>query len=232
MASMGLGSKLGIDMEGEVGGLMPSASLYEKLYNGRWNGSTVMWVGMGQGEVRTTPLQLCNLAAVIGNRGWYRVPHIHQPENGAALDSKYTTKHFSIANAKSFDTVVEGMKTCVVSGTASREKSPYYEWCGKTGTAENDGKDHSIFIAFAPKENPKIAICVYVENAGFGSELAAPVGALLIEQYLTGSLSERSMIKTQEWEKLVVVPDNLGMPNDPLLETTSLSKSSLQQASR
>ncbi len=232
MTSMGLGAMLGIDMEGEASGLMPDSSLYEKLYNGRWNGTTVMWVGMGQGEVRATPLQLCNLAAVIGNRGWYRVPHIHQPVNGFPLDTKYTTKHFSIANAKAFDTVVEGMKTCVTSGTASRQKSPFYEWCGKTGTAENDGKDHSVFIGFAPKDNPKIAICVYVENAGFGADLAAPVGALVIEQYLTGTLTKRSENHAMQWEKFQVVPDNLGMPNDSLLQTYSINKKEMQQASR
>lgn len=215
LQSMGFGAPLGIDLPGEVGGLLPDGSYLNKTHNGRWNGTTIMWIGMGQGEVKCTPLQLCNLAAMIANRGYYIVPHIHVYTPSDSLYMKYAIKHQCLAFPETFTPVIEGMRLAVTRGTAVHLNTPDYEICGKTGTAENDGDDHSIFIAFAPKDDPQIALCVYVENAGFGADLAAPIGGLLIEQALKGTLSPRSEHKAKQWEQYFVIPnstDSLHVP--------------------
>lgn len=195
MHSFGLGKPLGVDMEGEASGLIPDAAYLRKRHT-RWNGTTVMWMGMGQGEVTTTPLQLCNLAVLIANRGWYITPHIHQNPAGAT-DTTFTTRHYAKGTADAFDVVVRGMRACIVNGTAASINRPDYRICGKTGTAENEGADHSIFMGFAPMEKPKVAVSVYVENGGFGADLAAPIASLIIEQQVNGHLSEKSKIKAQ-----------------------------------
>lgn len=195
MHSFGLGKPLGIDMEGEASGLIPDAA-YLRKHHTRWNGTTVMWMGMGQGEVTTTPLQLCNMAALIANRGWYITPHIHQNLTGVA-DTTFTTRHYVKGTTDAFDVVIRGMRACVINGTAASINRSDYRICGKTGTAENEGVDHSIFMGFAPMEKPKVAISVYVENGGFGADLAAPIASLIIEQQVNGSLSEKSKIKAQ-----------------------------------
>lgn len=206
MTSMGLGQPLGIDLPGEQGGLVPNAALLEKQFNGRWNESSIMWLGMGQGEIMVTPLQLCNLAAMIANRGFYYIPHIHQPTAAAPLDNTYTSRHQCKATPQSFETVIAGMREAVVSGTCKMIDNSNYQICGKTGTAENPGEDHSIFIGFAPMDVPQIAISVYIENGGFGADLAAPLAALMMEQYITGKLSERSERKVKQWENYFVLP--------------------------
>lgn len=223
MHSMGLGMPLGIDMEDEAAGLVPDAAYLEKAYNGRWNGTTIMWVGMGQGEIHVTPLQLCNLAASIANRGYFYTPHIHQATDDHPLDPKYTTKHLCKPAPKAYDTVVEGMRAAVKSGTAASINTADYQICGKTGTAENSGEDHSIFIGFAPMDNPQIAVAAFVENGGFGADLAAPVAALMIEQALNGRLSKHSEHKVTQWQQYYVVPD-LDTPqatDDPTEDGTS-----------
>lgn len=201
MSALGLGRPLGIDMEGETGGEMPNSEILERLYNGRWNEATIMWVGMGQGEVLATPLQLCNLAAIIANKGYYYIPHIHKD-----VDTAYTTRRLSTASPEAFELVREGMRKAVTTGTATAIRHPDWQICGKTGTAENPGEDHSVFIGYAPMNNPKIAVSVYVENAGFGADLAAPIAQLMIEQYLTGKLSEHSERKARQWYDFMVVP--------------------------
>jgi penicillin-binding protein 2 len=221
MESMGLGMPLGIDLPSEVGGLLPTSDYLNKAHEGSWNGTTVMWIGMGQGEVKCTPLQLCNLAALIGNRGYYLVPHTRKYALGDSLYMKYARKHQCLVFPETFDPVVEGMRLAITKGTAASINTPDYEICGKTGTAENDGEDHSIFIAFAPRVNPRIAICVYVENAGFGADLAAPIGALVIEQALKGKLSPRSEHKAKQWEDYFVIPnstDSLHVPEVPMMD--------------
>lgn len=195
MHSFGLGRPLGVDMEGEAGGIIPDAEYLRKQHT-RWNGTTVMWIGMGQGEVAVTPLQLCNLAALIANRGWFVTPHIHKHPAGAA-DTTYTARHYAKGTADAFDVVVRGMRACVLNGTAASINRADYHICGKTGTAENEGADHSIFMGFAPMEKPKVAVSVYVENGGFGADLAAPIASLIIEQQVNGHLSEKSKIKAQ-----------------------------------
>jgi len=185
MASMGLGSPLGIDMAGEVSGVMPDSHYLDSLHT-RWKSQTIMWIGMGQGEVTVTPLQLCNLAASIANEGYYIAPHIHHASPDNPQDAKYTKKHYTLAGYMAYNLVIEGMQGVITRGTAKAQASKQYEWCGKTGTAENaEGDDHSIFIGFAPKDNPAIAIAVYVEHAGFGADVAAPIAAKIVEQYLT-----------------------------------------------
>lgn len=201
MSALGLGRPLGIDMEGETGGEIPNSEILERLYNGRWNEATIMWVGMGQGEVLATPLQLCNLAAIIANKGYYYIPHIHKD-----VDTTYTTRRLSTASPEAFELVREGMRKAVTTGTATAIRHPDWQICGKTGTAENPGEDHSVFIGYAPMNNPKIAVSVYVENAGFGADLAAPIAQLMIEQYLTGKLSEHSERKARQWYDFMVVP--------------------------
>ena len=206
MASMGLGQSLGIDLPGEAGGFIPDSAYLRHAYHGRWNGATIMWVGMGQGEVKLTPLQLCNLCASIANRGYWYTPHIHQPTPGHPLDSKYTVRHRCLPSPKAYQVVIDGMRGAVTYGTAKSIKDTRFTICGKTGTAENTGEDHSIFMGFAPMTSPRIAVSVYIENGGFGADLAAPIAALLIEQYLTGTLLPRSEHKVRQWENYIVLP--------------------------
>lgn len=196
MWSMGLGHPLGVDLPDEACGTIPDSAYLQRIHRGNWNGTTVMWVGMGQGEVQTTPLQLCNLAAMIANRGWYLTPHIHLRQQEQSVG-----KHVCMARPDAYDTVIAGMRAAVVSGTCAGINTKAYKICGKTGTAENEGEDHSIFMGFAPMENPRIAVSIYVENGGFGADLAAPLASLMFEQYLTGSLSAQSQLRAKRWER-------------------------------
>ncbi|MFQ7114225.1 penicillin-binding transpeptidase domain-containing protein [Hallella bergensis] len=217
MQSMGLGRTLGVDLPDEVSGVMPD-SAFLAAKHGSWNGTTVMWMGMGQGEVRTTPLQLCNLAAVIANRGFYLTPHIHESAARLAIAEQDTTKHHSLATPEAFDIVVRGMRAATVNGTAASLNNPDYEICGKTGTAENEGEDHSIFMGFAPMEKPRIAVSVYVENGGFGADLAAPLAALMMEQHINGRLSQKSERRAAKWEnrKVKITPVKVEINFDDL----------------
>lgn len=212
MSSMGFGQPLGIDMPGEVGGLLPDVAYLQKTHKGNWNGTTIMWVGMGQGEIRTTPLQLCNLAASIANRGWWYTPHIHKSTAVHPLNSTYTTKHICMPTQEAYKLVIEGMRATVINGTATSIRSPHYKICGKTGTAENTGYDHSIFMGFAPMDKPKIAVSVYVENGGFGADLAAPLAGLIMEQYIMGKLSAASEAKAKKWSNKQVKITKVEIP--------------------
>ena len=187
MQSMGLGGPMHIDIQGEQGGLLAGADYLNRRYKDGWDGKTIWWAGMGQGDVTCTPLQLCNLAVTIANRGWYYVPHIHKDTK----NQRYLTKRQTKVAPEAYAPVVEGMRLAVEHGTATSIKTSY-PICGKTGTIENPGEDHSAFIAFAPMNDPKIAICVYVEHGGFGADLAAPMAGLIIETYLKGKLSKKS----------------------------------------
>lgn len=200
MRSFGLGTPLGIDMEGEAGGTVPDAA-WLNAHHPRWNGTTIMWMGMGQGEITTTPLQLCNLAAMIANRGWWITPHIHEQ---LPTDSTYLRRHYGMATKEAIDLVVKGIRACVVSGTAASINRKDYDACGKTGTAENEGHDHSAFMGFAPMDNPRVAVSVYVENGGFGADLAAPLASLIMEQAVNGHLSAASQKKAEKWANKTV----------------------------
>ena len=192
MVSMGFGYKLGIDLPGEKRGLIPNANFYDKAYKGSWNGLTVISISIGQGEVNLTPLQIANLGATIANRGYYYVPHVVKKVKGESLDTLFTTRHYTKAARSAYDKVVAGMRSSVVKGTCRSANRADYLVCGKTGTAQNRGHDHSVFMGFAPMEAPKIAIAVYVENGGFGADYGVPIGSLMMEQSIKGSLSPAS----------------------------------------
>jgi len=187
MQSMGLGGPMHIDIEGEQGGLLAGADYLNRRYKDGWDGKTIWWAGMGHGDVTLTPLQLCNLAVTIANRGWYYVPHIHKDTKNPRYLNRRTTK----VAAEAYPPVVDAMRLAVDKGTATSIKTTY-PICGKTGTIENPGADHSAFIGFAPMNEPKIAVSVYVEHGGFGADLAAPMAGLIIEAYLKGKLSPNS----------------------------------------
>ena len=201
MVSMGFGYKLGIDLPGEKRGLIPNAPFYDKAYRGSWNGLTVISISIGQGEVTATPLQIANLAATIANRGYFITPHVVKQIQGEALDSLYTYRRYTMAEPRHYETVVQGMRRAVLAGTCRRADIPGIEVCGKTGTAQNRGHDHSVFMGFAPMDKPKIAIAVYVENGGWGAEFGVPLGALMMEQYLNGKLSPESEKKAEMYQK-------------------------------
>ena len=200
MVSMGLGKPLGVDMPGEAGGLIPDAAYLNRLHKTGWNGTTIMWLGMGQGEVRVTPIQLCNLAAVIANHGYWYIPHIHKNSAEYPLDSTYFVRRIARPKKETFNTVIAGMRVAVINGTCTSIRNPHYKVCGKTGTAQNEGHDHSVFMGFAPETRPRIAVSVYVENGGWGADLAAPLGGLIMEQYIMGKLSPASEKKARKWQ--------------------------------
>lgn len=187
MQSMGLGGPMHIDIAGEQGGLLAGADYLNRRYKQGWDGKTIWWAGMGQGDVTVTPLQLCNLAVTIANRGWYYVPHIHRNTQ----NQRYLTRRQTKVSPEAYPPVIEGMRLAVEHGTATAIRTTY-PICGKTGTVENPGADHSVFIGFAPMNEPKIAISVYVDHGGFGADVAAPMAALVMEQYLKGKLSPQS----------------------------------------
>ena len=192
MVSMGFGYKLGIDLPGEKRGLIPNGDYYNNAYKGSWNGLTVISISIGQGEVNLTPLQIANLGATIANRGYYITPHVVKKIRGEELDSTFTQKHYTRASRSSYDWVVKGMRSSVIKGTCKAANRSDYLVCGKTGTAQNRGQDHSVFMGFAPMDDPKIAIAVYVENGGFGADYGVPIGSLMMEQYINGKLSPSS----------------------------------------
>ena len=192
MVSMGFGYPLGIDLPGEKRGMIPNARFYDKAYRGSWNGLTVISISIGQGEVSLTPLQIANLGATIANRGYFVTPHVVKKIEGEQLDTLYTQRRYTMVDKVHYDEVVEGMRAAVLGGTCRGAAIPGIEVCGKTGTAQNRGKDHSAFMGFAPMNNPKIAIAVYVENGGFGAVYGVPIGKLMMEKYLKGELSPES----------------------------------------
>ncbi len=201
MVSMGFGYKLGIDLPGEKRGLIPNAQFYDKAYKGSWNGLTIISISIGQGEVLLTPLQIANLGATIANRGYYYVPHVVRKVQGESLDTLFTRKHYTKASREAYDYVVQGMRASALGGTCKALAKYDFMACGKTGTAQNRGHDHSVFMGFAPMDNPKIAVAVYVENGGWGATYGVPFGGLIMEQYINGKLSEASEKKAQEFQE-------------------------------
>lgn len=177
----------------ELGGNIPTSKFYDKYYGkGRWRFSNVVSLSIGQGEIGATPLQIANLAAIVANRGWYKIPHIVRDSSR----TEYSEKHYTLVDTSQFAKVIPGMWLAVNGGwgnggTASMASVPGLDICGKTGTAQNPhGKDNSVFICFAPRENPRIAVVGYIENAGWGGSWACPIASLLVEKYLNGSISE------------------------------------------
>ncbi|CAM1334011.1 penicillin-binding protein 2 [Tenacibaculum aestuariivivum] len=225
--SFGLGNFLGYDLPVGRKGMVPDAAFYNKWYKNRWRSTYTISNSIGQGEILTTPMQLANMTAAIANKGYFHTPHIVKKINHKKIsDSTYTTRRNTTINPKHFPIAIEAMHEVFTDGTARRYQIEGIEICGKTGTAENkikmiDGEkvqaqDHSIFIAFAPKNNPKIAIAIFVENGGYGSTIAGPVTSLLIEKYLRKSITNKRLEKhlitmslQKEYDKLIKKTDTL-----------------------
>ena len=192
----GLGEPLGIDLPNESDGNVPTTEYYDRLYpkdEGGWKSPTIMSVGIGQGEIQMTTLQMANLAAIIANEGYYYVPHLVRGFRPAStrIAPRFLEKKTIPVNKSFYPAIADGMRRVVRTGTATMVDIPDIEICGKTGTSQNPhGKDHSVFFAFAPRENPKIAIAVYVEHGIWGASYAAPIASLMIEKYLKGTIAE------------------------------------------
>ncbi len=209
--SFGPNTKLGTDLPFDKPGNVPSVEYYNKVF-GRyhWRSNTVVSLGIGQAELTLVPLQMANVVASIANRGFFYIPHcIKGVGIEKKLDPKFKEKHYTYAQSKiAYDNVFDGMQKCFDAGTATTSKIPGIVACGKTGTAENPhGKDHAVFSAFAPRDNPKIAIVCFVENAGFGGTWSAPIVSLMIEKYLTGKVTRPDM------EKRMMEADLIGGKN-------------------
>lgn len=191
LVSLGYGYKLGVDLPHEGRGFIPNEKFYNKIYGeGHWSANTIISVSIGQGEILATPLQIANLCATVANRGWFITPHVVKEIQDTILAPEYLEKRLPTIDAKYFEDIAEGMRMAVTGGTCRLANLPDIEVCGKTGTAQTPhGRDHSAFIGFAPYRDPKIAVCVYVENAGFGATYGVPIGSLVIEKYLTGKIS-------------------------------------------
>ncbi len=196
VASFGFGHPLGSDFPSELGGNIPTSAYYNKLYGRRgWRFSTIISLSIGQGEIGATPLQIANLCATVANRGWYKIPHIIKDSDQVKIDPKYHERQYTKVDTTQFEAAVQGMWMAVngggsAGGTAFSAAIPGLDLCGKTGTAQNPrGADNSVFICFAPKDNPRIAVAAYIENAGFGATWACPIASLLVEKYLNGQIA-------------------------------------------
>lgn len=207
----GLGSKLDLDMPFERKGRLFTSAEYTKRFGKYWGYTTIISLAIGQGEMSATPLQMANIMAIIANRGYYMKPHlikgIGEKKN---VRREYLTKNYVDVNAGHFEPVIDGMQDAVNAdyGTARSSAIPGILLCGKTGTVQNPhGKNHSVFIGFAPRDNPKIAIAVIVENAGYGSSYAAPIASYMTEQYLTGKLSGERSARAEWMKKQVILPE-------------------------
>ena len=206
--SFGFGQKLGSDFPSERGGSIPSSKTYNRKYR-RWNSSTIISVSIGQGEVLATPLHLANFSAIVANRGYYYIPHIIKETEGVPQDPRFSERHYTLVDTAQFKKVIPGMWRAVnaeagMGGTARIAHVDGLEICGKTGTAQNPrGADNSVFICFAPKDNPKIAIAAYVENGGFGATYAAPIASLMVEKYLTGDVTRKDLEQSMKQANLL-----------------------------
>ena len=206
LASFGLGDFMGYDLPSGQPGFLPDSEYYNRSYRYptyKWYATATISNAIGQGEVAMTPMQMVNFTAAIANRGWFYKPHVIKKIEGVdTIPSKYLKKHITTIDVEHFESVVEGMFNVYNYGTANYLQIPGIEICGKTGTAENfiniDGKktqltDHSVFIAFAPKDDPKIAIAVFVENGYWGSRWAGRIASLMIEKYIKGEISRTDL---------------------------------------
>ncbi len=207
LVSMGYGYRLGIDLPGEQRGFIPNEEFYNRFYSkGHWSANTIISVAIGQGEILATPLQIANLGATIANRGWFITPHVVKEIQDTVMDAEILNKRYPTVESRHYDAVAEGMRMAVTGGTCRRAAIPGIEVCGKTGTAQNPhGKDHSAFMGFAPYHEPKIAVAVYVENGGWGATYGVPIGSLVMEKYLTGTIApERKYMEEQMMNSSIV----------------------------
>jgi penicillin-binding protein 2 len=201
--SFGLGQYLGTDMPIGAKGLVPTSKMYKKMYKGApIRSSYIISNAIGQGEILTSPMQLANMMATVANRGYYYTPHIVKNIKDQKLDKNFTTRHYTTINKQYFEPVIQGLEDVYNHGTAAGFRVEGIKICGKTGTAENkirvggktyQLKDHSIFVAFAPRDNPKIAIAVFIENSGYGATWAGPIATLMIEKYINGKISRTDL---------------------------------------
>lgn len=195
LTSFGLGSKLGIDISGEYKGWLKEPAYYDKMHGkGRWNYARIISLSFGQGELGLTPIQIANVASIIANQGYYYTPHvIKEIEGMKSIPQKYLIKNFTKVSQSNFLPVIQGMQEVTISGTASHIAIDNINIAGKTGTVQNPhGKNHSAYMAFAPVEDPKIAIAVVVEESGYGASWAAPIAHLMIEKYLMPDTMQES----------------------------------------
>ncbi len=193
MVNMGFGYRLGVDLPSEKRGFIPNSKFYSTVFNTeRWNAHNIISISIGQGEILTTPLQIANLGAIIANRGYYYTPHVVSEVKNGALESTFTTRHETGVKREHYELTVNGMADAVSVGTCRGiNLEPLMQVCGKTGTAENPhGDDHSIFMGFAPKDDPKVAIAVLVENGRFGATNAVPIARLMLQKYFLGEIPE------------------------------------------
>lgn len=188
LVDMGFGYKLGVDLPSEKRGFIPNSTFYSKIYNNRWNAHTIISISIGQGEVLTTPLQMANFAAMVANRGYFYTPHVVKERKGAPLDSTFTKRHESGIDKSFFELTANGMADAVTHGTCRLTNlAPDVIVCGKTGTSQNPhGEDHSLFMGFAPKDNPQVAIFVVVENGRWGASNGVPIGRLMFQKFFKG----------------------------------------------
>lgn len=196
MVSMGYGYRLGIDIPGETRGFIPNRAYYNKGFRTeKWKPINVISISIGQGEILATPLQIANLAATIANRGYYYSPHVVHSIQDSIIPDTFRIQHKTMIEPQHYEWIVKGMRQAVTGGTVARTGNLDPEGislCGKTGTAQNPhGRDHSVFMGFAPMEDPKIAVCCFVENGGFGATFGVPIGTLVVERYLNGKISGR-----------------------------------------
>ncbi len=203
MVEMGFGYPLGVDLPSEKRGFIPNSKFYTNVYKtDRWNAHYIISIAIGQGEVLSTPLQIANMGAMIANRGYYYTPHVVKERKDEALESKYTTRHESGIDQAYFELMVAGMADAVSYGTArGTNLSPHVEVCGKTGTSQNPhGEDHSLFVGFAPRDNPRVAIAVVVENGRFGATNAVPIARLMLQKFFNGEVPE-----TDKWLEEMII---------------------------
>jgi penicillin-binding protein 2 len=211
LKDFGLGSKLGLDFSYENKGFIPNSAFYDRAYRSEltgWRSAWVISLGIGQGEMQLTTVQMANLAAILANRGYFYTPHfIRKYLSGKPIPPKFTTKHKVRIDPKHFGPVIDGLENVVLAGTARVAFVEGLDICGKTGTSQNThGKDHSVFFGFAPKNNPKIAVAVFVENAGWGGDWAAPISSLLIEKYLNKKVSPTRRYLEEKMFKGLITP--------------------------
>ncbi len=209
MVDLGFGYKLGIDLPSEKRGFIPNSKYYSKAFKTeKWNAHNIISISIGQGEILATPLQLANFTATVANRGYFYTPHVVKERKDTPLDTTFTRRHDSNIKKEHFELVVNGMADAVTAGTCrSANLQPHFAVCGKTGTAENPhGEDHSLFIGFAPKDDPQVAIVVIVENGGYGATNAVPIGRLMLEKLLFGEIPESDKLLEKTMAERVILP--------------------------
>lgn len=209
MTDLGFGNKTDIDLPSEKSGFIPTDKFYTRAFkNDRWNAHNIISIAIGQGEILSTPLQLANFAAIVANRGYYYKPHVVKARKGAPLDTLYSTRRESGISRQHFELTVEGMAGAVTGGTCRRiNMEPHLTVCGKTGTSENPhGDDHSLFIGFAPKDDPQVAIAVIVENGGFGARNAVPIARLMLQKYMMGEIMPQDQFLEKTIASRVILP--------------------------